>query len=137
MIRRTVLKAILSLSTIGYLMINTPSKSYAGSGGPSSGGGSSSNDSGGGSTSGNSSGGSSSDSAAGGGSSSSNRVSSSRDGGSSPDRPSGPDDSLSGSNAGDSTSQDELLKRLNQSLESDGLETVTPDNLQSTLDAFK
>jgi hypothetical protein len=30
-----------------------------------------------------------------------------------------------------------LVENLNRQLESDGLETVTPDNLQSTLESFK
>ena len=118
MIRRTALKALVSLSALSFLLINNPQKSYAGSGGGSGG-----NDSGGSLLNERHSNG--------GGSSSDNG------GGSSPNSPSGPDDSLSGSRSNDTNSQNELVERLNQSLESDGLETVTPDNMQSTLDSFK
>jgi hypothetical protein len=44
---------------------------------------------------------------------------------------------LSGSSANDSDSQNELVTKLNQQLQDDGLQTVTPENLQSTLDSFK
>jgi len=153
MFRRTALKALFSLTTASLLIFRNPHKSYAGSDAGSSGG-SGGGDSGGGSSSGNddsssggsssSSGGSSSssnDSSTGGSSSSSGGSfrggSSSRDGGSSASSPSGPDDVLTGDDASDTDSQDDLLRRLDQSLQSDGLETVTPDNLQSTLDAFQ
>jgi hypothetical protein len=155
MVRRTALKALVSLSVLGLLMFKNVEKSYAGSGGgsggndssggsaggnDSSGGGSVGNDSSGGSSGGNDSsdGGSfgGNDSSTG-GSSSDRGASSSRDGASAPDQPSGPDDSISGSLAGDPDSQNELIKYLDASLQSDGLETVTPDNLQSILESFK
>ena len=135
MVRRTALKALVSLSVLGLLMFKNVEKSYAGSGGGSGG-----NDSSGGSAGGNDSSGGGSfggnDSSTG-GSSSDRGASSSRDGASAPDKPSGPDDSISGSLAGDPDSQNELIKYLDDSLQSDGLETVTPDNLQSTLESFK
>ena len=126
MIRRTALKLLVSLSSLSLVTANISQHAYAGSdgGGSSSGGGDSS------------SGGSSSSS--GGGSSPSGGGSSLRDdGGSSPNSPSGPDDSLSGSSANDSNIQNELVTKLNQQLQDDGLQTVTPENLQSTLDSFK
>jgi len=146
MIRRTALKTLISLSAIGLFMLNNPQKSYAGSSGGSSGGGSSggNDSSSGGSSGGNDSsrGGSSggNDSSSGGssgGNDSSSGGSSSSGGGSSPDAPSGPDDSLRGRDSNDTNSQIELIENLNQSLQSDGLQTVTPDNLQSALEAFK
>ena len=56
---------------------------------------------------------------------------------SSPSAPSGPDDTLSGSSANDVDKQSELLDDLSASLANDGLETVTPENVESTLEAFK
>jgi len=44
---------------------------------------------------------------------------------------------LSGSSANDSDSQNELVTKLNQQLQDDGLQTVTPESLQSSLDSFK
>ena len=131
MIRRTALKLLVSLSSLSLVTANISQHAYAGSdGGGSSSGGSSS--SGGDSSSGGSS------SSSGGGSSPSGGGSSLRDdGGSSPNSPSGPDDSLSGSSANDSNSQNELVTKLNQQLQDDGLQTVSPDNLESTLDSFK
>ncbi|MGB0193548.1 MAG: hypothetical protein ACPF9J_08435 [Candidatus Micropelagos thuwalensis] len=130
MFRRTALKALFSLTTASLLIFNNPHKSYAGSDAGSSGG-----SGGGGSSS------SSNDSSSGGSSSSrggsSRGGSSSSDGGSSASSPSGPDDVLTGDDASDTDSQDDLIRRLDQSLQSDGLETVTSDNLQSTLEAFK
>ena len=149
MFRRTALKALFSLTTASLLIFNNPQKSYAGSdagssGGSGGGGSSSGNDdssSGGSSSSGGGSSSGNDDSSSGGSSSrrggSSRGGSSSSDGGSSASSPSGPDDVLTGDDASDTDSQDDLLRRLDQSLQSDGLETVTSDNLQSTLDAFK
>ncbi len=154
MIRRNALKTLVSLTALGFLMLRHPHKSFAGSSGDSDGnhsGGGSSGDSGysrdsdtnsfsGGSSSKNSDDGyessygndyETSDS------NSSNGYSSSRNSGKSNSLSQfGSKSYLSGSISNDMESKNELISEIKQLLESDGLDTVTLENLKSVLETF-
>jgi hypothetical protein len=135
MIRRNALKTLVSLSALGFLMLRHPHKSFAGSSGDSdsnhSGGGSSSRSSGVNHES------SYDNDYENGSSSSSNRYSSSSLSGEGKSSSNfGSNGYISGSIADNTENQNELIEELKQRLDSDGLETVTPENLKSVLEAF-